>query len=346
MKPADDEMANDLSTNVSSPVRRKRRRAAKAAEPEVGPDGYARDSFVVDESDDDNYFEPVPAKAPTTYRAARRPASPEKQATVLEASLEHQCAIDGFLAEAKKWCLDLVVKEKLRKQPFSDTVLHEVAIRMPSTIGELQKVSGICPDMARSYGAYLLRLVVNMKALCGEISQADNDRNDAGAWPSSSGATSKPYDPNHEVYVISDDEEEHVVSDSDKEDRVVGRSRFFGGDAGVPALDPAVADFNNMIGGPKRRAAPASRAPAAGGNHVGQSRATGPRVPASRPAAAASGAPSKPAYVRKKYAKGGGRRQASGAAASRGARAARGGSRKKTPGGSGFNAGGIGMMPT
>ena len=169
---------------------------------------------------------------------------------MVEVSFDHQVAIDGFLAEAKKWCLDLVVKEKLRKQPFSDTVLHEVAVRMPSTVAELEKITGIDPVMAKSYGTYLLRLVGNVKELCGEISQADERRNGIGAaWPSSSGATSKPFDPNHEVYVISDDDDEHVVSDSDKESKAVEKSRFFGGDDGPAALDPAVADFNNMIGG-------------------------------------------------------------------------------------------------
>jgi bloom syndrome protein len=318
-KPQSD-TTNDLSTNVSSPIRRKRGRA----EPEltVGRRGYAIDSFVADESEDE-YFEPVASKPFTTYRAAPRAASPVRRTGVAEISFEHQCAIDGFMIEARKWCKELSVAEKIRKQPFSDTVLHAVAVRMPATMAELLQTDGIDAAMANSYGAYLLRLVGNMKDLCGEISQAD------ALPPSSGGMSSKPFDPNHEVFVISDDDE-HVVSDSDKESRAVERSRFFAGDDGPAALDPAVANFNHMIGGTQQRRAAASRA-----------------TPAPRPTSAASGyrnqstskagGGSKAPYVKKKWTKGGGRRAPTG----------RGGGKKKdASGGSGFNAGGIGMMPT
>jgi bloom syndrome protein len=114
----------------------------------------------------------------------------------------------------------------LRNQPFSDSVLREMAINFPMTKEDLLEVNGIDFDKVERYGTRFLKMIKDAHNTYEALMRAQEDR---------------PDDPNHRnVVEISDDEDEveGVVEDfSDHEFSDEETSQYF-------QLAPDVAAFN------------------------------------------------------------------------------------------------------
>jgi bloom syndrome protein len=158
--------------------------------------GYARDTFVVDDDDDEDYEEdeqPIvrTIRAPTTRRALGPPIS----GNALMDSLDDETKelADTVEALGRSLCDKLIDQKGLRRRPFSNTVLRQMAIQNVKTKVELKRIDGADAEMVNVYGEQFIDIVRNARQLCG-ISQGRREQ--------------KVYDPNKQVVsLLSDDEE-------------------------------------------------------------------------------------------------------------------------------------------
>ncbi|KAG9738320.1 ATP-dependent DNA helicase, partial [Aureobasidium melanogenum] len=140
------------STNISSPVQAgpSRKRG------ELTRNGYKRDTFIVedpdededyaqseDEEDEDGYFEPLRTEATSRSRNQTRLGEPITRDEALHNLDEiHQDVIASFVQQAKEEMLLLMKRKQLRQQPFSDTMLREMAIKFPKTLDAMKGIRG------------------------------------------------------------------------------------------------------------------------------------------------------------------------------------------------------------
>ncbi|KAH8704840.1 hypothetical protein BGW36DRAFT_2436 [Talaromyces proteolyticus] len=109
------------STNVPSPIQASRQRAVRKAK--------TQNNFSDDDSDG---FEPVRI-AGSSSRRKRAELGPPITQNDRMANLDevHRMVAEDFLANAKDLCQNIMMQKALRSQPFSDTVLREMAIKLP-----------------------------------------------------------------------------------------------------------------------------------------------------------------------------------------------------------------------
>lgn len=191
------------STNISSPVQE-----APSRKPnEMTYNGYKRDTFIVSDPEDEDYaeynesddeddaFEPI--RTTTNSRSRKRELGPP---ITTDAALEdlneiHQDVLHNFVDEAKKKMHILMTRKKLRQQPFTDTMLREMAIVFPKNLDAMKKIRGIDPEKVNYHGKELLPLIARYKNEYQSMMQGSED---------------VPYDPNHAtvIYITDDDKEE------------------------------------------------------------------------------------------------------------------------------------------
>ena len=219
------------STNVSSPAQAKSTRRSTRK-----PTTVPNDS---DEEDEDiSSFAPVRnvgARAPSSRRKIGPPITIDEKLDRLNAT--HRHIVDDFVDNAKKQSQRVMMKMGLKQQPFSDTVLREMAINFPQSIEELSSIEGIDPERVRVHGNRFLKLIYEANKNYEAMMRAQEDR---------------PADPNHKnVVEISDDEddddddEDHAEFQlsqefSDVEFDEAETSQYFAGDH----MDSDVEDFN------------------------------------------------------------------------------------------------------
>ncbi|KAH0004412.1 ATP-dependent DNA helicase, partial [Aureobasidium melanogenum] len=327
------------STNISSPVQAgpSRKRGG------LTRNGHERDTFIVedpdededyaqseDEEDEDGYFEPLRTAATSRSRNQTRLGEPITRDEALH-NLDdiHQDVIASFVQQAKEEMQQLMRKKDLRQQPFSDTMLREMAIVFPKTLEAMKRIRGIDPIKVDYHGITLLPLIAQYKKQLDTIMQGSED---------------VPYDPNHAtvIYIESDDEKDDNDDEfgydggfsSEAEGASQERSSYFKPNAEVEAFN---ARFSQSQAAPKAAVPPPNRRAARAGS--GGAKFGGKK-----------GAPRRASYGKGKSAAGGTVKKRAPAAKKQSSLAANfsfndnAGSSRRGGGGGGTSSG-IGMMP-
>ncbi|KAI1078314.1 hypothetical protein F5B20DRAFT_548821 [Whalleya microplaca] len=325
------------STNVSSPVREKRRKkkgkAVATSDNEESEDdfsrftsGYARDGFVVaddDESDDD--FEKMPpprSKRRTQQKHVGPPISHDVRMSNAQLNEIHNDIVQNFFVAAKN------LEEKLRNskgltQPiFSELQLREMAIKWTVSLDKMHAIQGINHDKVDRFGKNLLPLIQQYHREYQEIMGDDMSPETTPA----AGASGS-----HDVVdLLTTDDDDYEMEDIDEGEtstyfpRPPARSR-------PPA--PKASSRSRARSGSSAAAAQSASSTWRGKQPFSKS--------ARRTSGASSGRGKSQAGVSKKKAAGGGRRTASGTSRAT-AGASGGGGRARGGGGGGFS--GIGLM--
>jgi bloom syndrome protein len=210
------------STNVSSPVQAmSRRRLVRKANVER----LTEDSS--EGEDELSFFEPVRDRGVPTRDIKRQLGPPitddEKLARL---NPTHRHVLDDFMGNAKKVSGAIMLRKGLRSQPFSDSILREMAINFPLSKEDLLQIRGIDADKVERYGDRFLSLIVDAHNTYEALMRAQEDRFD---------------DPNHRYVVeISDDDQDVDGALEDADDHEFSdeeTSQYF-------QLAPDVAAFN------------------------------------------------------------------------------------------------------
>lgn len=325
------------STNISSPVQAgpSRKRGG------LTRNGYERDTFIVDdpdededyaqsedEEDEDDCFEPLRTEATSGSRNQTRLGEPITRDEALH-NLDdvHQDVIASFVQQAKEQMQQLMRKKDLRQQPFSDTMLREMAIKFPKTLEAMKRIRGIDHTKVDYHGMNLLPLIAQYKKQLDTMMQGTED---------------VPYDPNHAtvIYIESDedkDDDDEFGYDggfsSEPEAASQERSSYFKPNPEVEAFN---ARFSQSQAAPKAAVPPPNRRARAesGGARYGGKK----------------GASRRPSYGKGKSATGGAAKKRAPAAKKQSSIAAKfsynnGAGPSKRGGGGGGTSSGIGMMP-
>jgi bloom syndrome protein len=188
------------STNVSSPVEAMSKRRSTRRPPPVFEDSG-------DEDEDISSFAPVReygVPVQSNKHQLGPPITIDKKLEQLNPT--HRHIVEDFVDNAKKQCRNIMMQMSLKQQPFSDTVLREMAINFPQTNEELLAIEGVDPERVRLHGPRFLKLIQEANKNYEAMMRAQEDR---------------PVDPNHKnVVEISDDDE-------DEEDANVQLSQEF-----------------------------------------------------------------------------------------------------------------------
>ena len=195
-----------LSTNVSSPAQMASKRKAIKAKQKVVDQSYSRghvnDDFVVSndrestaDSEESDGFEPVRRKGATTSIRKRMigpPITTDQKLADLDPI--HRDIVDNFVEQAGKEGKSIMMKKGLRSQPFTNTILREMAINFPRTKDDLLQIPNIDPDKVDLYSSHYLRIVKQYRQFY-ESSMVEAREN-------------IPRDSNHQIVVeISSDED-------------------------------------------------------------------------------------------------------------------------------------------
>lgn len=188
------------STNVSSPIQAKSRRRLirKADLPRLIEESSEGE-------DELSFFEPVREKgvsARDTRHQLGPPITDDEKLARLNPT--HRHVLDDFMGNAKKESAAIMLQKGLRSQPFSDSILREMAINFPQNKQELLHINGIDADKVERYGARFLRLIEDAHNTYEALMRAQEDL---------------PEDPNHKnVVEISDDDLEAEIEAEESDD--------------------------------------------------------------------------------------------------------------------------------
>jgi bloom syndrome protein len=178
-----------------------------AFEPLTGmhANGYGRDSFVVDDDEDDDYveekeigFAPVRRQKRLDEQSKSRQLGPPITTDPLMDSLDHARRefVNDFVANARELGGKIAFSKQLRDKPFSDTVLRAMALNRVRTKDQMLRIDEIRPEMVAAHGDRFLEILRKLEGLYGMATR---------------GTENKPYDPNHRVVVdLCDSDEEQV----------------------------------------------------------------------------------------------------------------------------------------
>ncbi|KAL4979049.1 hypothetical protein BDW66DRAFT_148541 [Aspergillus desertorum] len=211
------------STNVSSPVELANPRRLER---------YRYADSAANESDtnlDSDGFEKVRIAGRRERKKKNLPGPPITQDDRFD-QLDHlhRAVAEDFMVYAKNYCQEVVMDKGLRNQPFSDTILREMAMVLPRDADtgtdkrEMLHIPNIDPDKVHRYGDKILKLIRDTQQRLSELKQEGDDVD--GVVP----------DPNHHnVINVSDDEfsdADDVFMDQDnilQADDAVVTSQYF-----------------------------------------------------------------------------------------------------------------------
>ncbi|PNP47420.1 hypothetical protein TGAMA5MH_01239 [Trichoderma gamsii] len=182
--------ANVQSTYVSSPINRRRKRAAVVDSDDesnlpMTSRGYVNDGFVVsdeeveEDEEDEEAFEPLPQHRPakpTSKPTSKKPSRPEpipSKHTLQDLPDIHQDVVDAFVQEARQLEERIRNKLGLRRPMFTDTHLQEMAINWTTSIERMSRIPGIDVDRVKEVGPKLIPLLNMYHASYREIAAAD-----------------------------------------------------------------------------------------------------------------------------------------------------------------------------
>ena len=161
------------STNISSPAqmasKRKACRVKQITEDDPRSRGYAKDDFVVSddensatESEESDGFEPVRRKGapiPTRKQLIGPPITIDQKLASLDPI--HRDIVESFVDQASNEGKNIMMKKGLRDQPFTNTILREMAISFPRSKQDLVQIPNIDPEKVNLYGSQYLRIIKN-----------------------------------------------------------------------------------------------------------------------------------------------------------------------------------------
>ncbi|GAD93603.1 RecQ family helicase MusN [Paecilomyces variotii No. 5] len=200
------------STNVSSPIlSASHRRAARKGASAI------QSAQLSDEDEDSDGFERI--------RIAGKPARRERRALgppitgdekMKELDDVHHMVVEDFVIRAKKECHLIMMERGLRSQPFSDSILRDMAIRFPKNKSELLAMPGIDSEKVELFGSQFLRLIRMAQQHYDDLKGEQNG---------------VVHDPNHDTVIpISSDDEfsddglfEDGVSNLDLDNNITGQ---------------------------------------------------------------------------------------------------------------------------
>ncbi|SPO00967.1 related to QDE3 protein (involved in gene silencing) [Cephalotrichum gorgonifer] len=327
----DDNMRPPASTDISSPIapRSRTKTPSKSAgstganQLELTRNGYERDDFVVDESDED-HFEPIPKRRKSNLGGT----------TILEdVRLDtlhdiHQEVIQNFVSEAKKLEESIRNSSGMRRPLFSEQNFQAMAAHWTATPAQMHRIRGIVSERVDKYGEKFAKLVKTFHQDYTEMMGLADDGDDGDM---------------EVVDLISSDEDFDFDLDGDGGDPAMGEeSRFFSAPERPPALGDvmAVQQWHQRLAQVSQNsAAREPSAPASGPRGRGKARGAGGRRGGAR-----------------KFGGGASKRRASGGSAKAGSKAGSGARSKGGSstgfqgkggkgGGRGGGSSGIGLMP-
>jgi bloom syndrome protein len=174
-----------------------------------------------------------------------------------------QDALRDFVDGAKSLRQDLMTKNGHRQAIFSDTILREMGLRLPTDLEDMKSIPGIRPEMVDRYGRKFMLLVDNTREMYGGNAPAPRGR----APPRQAVVEGlsdddfeeeddeQVYDPNHEDVIDlcgdSDDEVPPPAEESESDYSYGGESDDDGSEHRshhfTQPLDPEVEEFNNRL---------------------------------------------------------------------------------------------------
>jgi len=215
------------STNVSSPVQALSKRRTTRRPPRVFENSD-------EEEEDISSFAPVRNHGAPARNERRQIGPPITTDSKLERlNPTHRHIVEDFVDNAKRQSHKIMIKMNLKQQPFSDSVLREMAINFPQSEEELLSIEGADPERVRLHGPRFLKLIQEANKNYEAMMVAQEDC---------------PVDPNHKnVVEISDDEDNEDDADvqlsqefSDVEFDETETSQYFA----RGRVDPDVENFN------------------------------------------------------------------------------------------------------
>ncbi|KAJ8118736.1 hypothetical protein OPT61_g332 [Boeremia exigua] len=275
-KPTKKQPGDYPSTNVSSPVRATKRKiqdyAYQQQHSDSDPEHFAKPQHATRvqksqshriENFDDGFAEVRVAKPSRAARQARGLGEPITEDARMSGLDEmQQDILHDFVNGAKKLRQDLMTNNGHRQTIFSDTVLREMGLRLPSDLQQMKTIPGIKPEMVDRYGRKFMLLINNTREMYSGEAPAPRSRVPPH-WSAAEELSDdnyededeeQVYDPNHQEVIDlcldSDDDipppPEDVESDysygDSEDDEALHRSHHF-----TQPLDPEVEDFNNRL---------------------------------------------------------------------------------------------------
>ncbi|KAK1244945.1 hypothetical protein MKX08_004574 [Trichoderma sp. CBMAI-0020] len=212
--------ANVQSTYVSSPINRRKKRAAIVDSDDesnlpMTSRGYVNDGFVVsdeeaeEDEEDEEAFEPLPQhrpSKPTSKPTSKKTSRPEPilgKHRLQDLPEIHQDVVDSFVREARQLEEHIRNKLGLRRPMFTDTHLQEMAINWTTSIDSMIRIPGIDVDRVKEVGPKLIPLLNTHHASYKEMTAAD-----AGAGASTSNLDQEIVDLISSDIDLDEDEEE------------------------------------------------------------------------------------------------------------------------------------------
>lgn len=182
--------ANVQSTYVSSPINRRRKRAAIVDSDDesnlpMTSRGYVNDGFVVSDEEaeedeaDEEAFEPLPQHRPakpTSKPSSKKTSRPEpvpSKHRLQDLPDIHQDVVDAFVQQARQLEERIRNRLGLRRPMFTDTHLQEMAINWTTSIDRMSRIPGIDVDRVQEVGPKLIPLLNTYHASYREIAAAD-----------------------------------------------------------------------------------------------------------------------------------------------------------------------------
>ncbi|EME77960.1 uncharacterized protein MYCFIDRAFT_216933 [Pseudocercospora fijiensis CIRAD86] len=253
-----------MSTNVSSPVQAVSKRKKAAAQSNVRQsrqaNDYERDGFVVDDPSEDSFGEDAETETDDEYYApAPQPIKPQRKRiapqprgrtitiddTMSNLSELHKDFVAQFEQEAEEKCKTLMNQNfHLKSQPFTNTILRQMAIRWTETPEQMLRIPNIDRERVDRWGELFCKLVKKYHDHYREIMGAQAELEDDGD------DDEQPLDPNHQnvIDLVSEDEDEGGKEFEDfVDDEEEGvESQYF---SVAQYKAPDVEDFNNRLAG-------------------------------------------------------------------------------------------------
>jgi bloom syndrome protein len=144
---------------------------------------HQHDAFIATDDDmdddDDDAFEPVRqvGKAP---KSNVRQLGPPITSDVTMDSLDdiHRALVEQFVQEADAKCKEIMKRKGLRFQPFTTSILRQMAIDFTDTEDKMLSIRGIDPEKVKIHGKPFLALVAKYRDHYNGAMQAEFDSDD------------------------------------------------------------------------------------------------------------------------------------------------------------------------
>jgi bloom syndrome protein len=134
-----------------------------------------------DETDDDDAFEPVRMAGSSRKPTAKELGPPiTSDAAMANLNDVHRSLVENFVHEAEPMCKEIMKKKDLRYQPFTNTILREMAIRFTDTEAKMLQIRGIDPEKVKLHGKPFMALAARYYKNYREMGGVDAENDDDG----------------------------------------------------------------------------------------------------------------------------------------------------------------------